>query len=216
MNWEKIQTVFLDMDGTLLDLSFDSRFWYEFVPYEYAKKHNIELKFAIEELSKKYKSMIGTLDWYCTDYWSDYLKINLKEINYKYKSNIKIFPKTKLFLETLRRKGKNITLLTNAHRDTINIKLNETKLWEFFDCVISSHDYKTPKESNEFWRKLESENIFLKESSILIDDNINVLKYAKIYGIKYLIEITYPDSTKKEKSGSEFTSVSNICELTMN
>ena len=59
MNWEKIQTVFLDMDGTLLDLSFDSRFWYEFVPYEYAKKHNIELKFVIEKLSKKYQSALG-------------------------------------------------------------------------------------------------------------------------------------------------------------
>ncbi|HEC04859.1 MAG TPA: haloacid dehalogenase, partial [Thiothrix sp.] len=36
MNWDEIQTVFLDMDGTLLDLHFDNHFWLEHLPIHYA------------------------------------------------------------------------------------------------------------------------------------------------------------------------------------
>jgi hypothetical protein len=32
INWKEIDTVLLDMDGTLLDLNFDNHFWKEFVP----------------------------------------------------------------------------------------------------------------------------------------------------------------------------------------
>lgn len=40
LNWNKINTVLLDMDGTLLDLNFDNHFWLEFVPQRYARKIN--------------------------------------------------------------------------------------------------------------------------------------------------------------------------------
>ena len=32
LNWSGIDTVLLDMDGTLLDLAFDSLFWLQHVP----------------------------------------------------------------------------------------------------------------------------------------------------------------------------------------
>ena len=32
MDWKSITAVFLDMDGTLLDLYFDNYFWHEHVP----------------------------------------------------------------------------------------------------------------------------------------------------------------------------------------
>ena len=39
--WEKIETVLLDMDGTLLDLHFDNHFWLTHVPECYAEKHDM-------------------------------------------------------------------------------------------------------------------------------------------------------------------------------
>ena len=39
--WQDIQTVFLDMDGTLLDLHFDNQFWREHVPLRYAEKREL-------------------------------------------------------------------------------------------------------------------------------------------------------------------------------
>ena len=41
VNWHSLETVFLDMDGTLLDLHFDNHFWLEFLPQRYAELHGI-------------------------------------------------------------------------------------------------------------------------------------------------------------------------------
>ena len=43
IDWQRIDTVFLDMDGTLLDLNFDTYFWMEHVPRRFSEKHGVEL-----------------------------------------------------------------------------------------------------------------------------------------------------------------------------
>ena len=40
---KQVDTILLDMDGTLLDLHFDNHFWLEHVPKCYANKHDIPL-----------------------------------------------------------------------------------------------------------------------------------------------------------------------------
>jgi 5'-nucleotidase len=42
--WSQIDTVLLDLDGTLLDLAFDSRFWRQRVPEAWAQQRAITLK----------------------------------------------------------------------------------------------------------------------------------------------------------------------------
>ncbi|HAQ88866.1 MAG TPA: haloacid dehalogenase, partial [Pseudomonas sp.] len=37
--WSEIDTVLLDMDGTLLDLHFDNHFWLDLLPQRYAERH---------------------------------------------------------------------------------------------------------------------------------------------------------------------------------
>ena len=46
--WHDISSVFLDMDGTLLDLHFDNHFWREHVPLRYAERHSLEIEAAKE------------------------------------------------------------------------------------------------------------------------------------------------------------------------
>ena len=41
IDWSCIDTVLLDMDGTLLDLHFDNFFWSEHLPRTYALRHQI-------------------------------------------------------------------------------------------------------------------------------------------------------------------------------
>ena len=41
IDWQHIDTVLLDMDGTLLDLHFDNYFWLEHLPRVYADREKI-------------------------------------------------------------------------------------------------------------------------------------------------------------------------------
>ena len=68
--WDAIDTVLLDMDGTLLDLRFDNYFWLEFLPERYAERHGLTLEQAHAVLRSALAGKQGTLDWYCTDFWT--------------------------------------------------------------------------------------------------------------------------------------------------
>ena len=69
INWQEIETVLLDMDGTLLDLHFDNYFWLEFLPAEYAEHKGLALDTAQQELDKLFKQTQGSLNWYCFSPW---------------------------------------------------------------------------------------------------------------------------------------------------
>jgi 5'-nucleotidase len=44
LDWNNIDTVLLDMDGTLLDLAFDSQFWLQDVPQALSLQRAIRWK----------------------------------------------------------------------------------------------------------------------------------------------------------------------------
>lgn len=49
-SWDTIDTVLLDMDGTLLDKHFDDYFWEVYVPEHYSLLHDISVEEAREQL----------------------------------------------------------------------------------------------------------------------------------------------------------------------
>ena len=51
LDWHTIDTVLLDMDGTLLDLYYDNHFWREHVPMRFAEKQKISLDQAKQLIS---------------------------------------------------------------------------------------------------------------------------------------------------------------------
>ena len=46
MKWNSIETFFLDMDGTILDLAYDDYFWHYHIPALHAAKNKITLNAA--------------------------------------------------------------------------------------------------------------------------------------------------------------------------
>jgi len=48
VDWDAVDTVLLDMDGTLLDLRFDNWFWQTFIPIRYAEANGISEAQAID------------------------------------------------------------------------------------------------------------------------------------------------------------------------
>ena len=210
MKWDSIETFFLDMDGTLLDLAYDNYFWHEHIPYLYAKKNNITFKSAKKEFEKKYKEKQNTIEWYSIDYWSDILKIDLAAELIITKNRINIFPGVTEFILTLKKHNIQILLLTNCPRKMLNVKLTQTKLWGYFDKIISSQDFGFIKESDIFWSYVDKEVIYNKEKTIFIDDNQDVLKYAIRNGIKNVIAINSPDSNKKNQVIEKYISIDGI------
>ena len=55
VNWQVIDTILLDMDGTLLDKHFDDYFWEEYVPEVFAEKNKISIFDAEKELLARYR-----------------------------------------------------------------------------------------------------------------------------------------------------------------
>ncbi len=213
IDWNQINTVFLDMDGTLLDLHFDNHFWLEFLPKRYASKNKITLDEAKNTLQARYKAKQGQLEWYCIDYWSDELEINIIDLKSELKHKINLRPSVKPFLSSLKLKNKRIVLLTNAHRDTLNLKMTEAPLTHFFDRMISSHDIGLPKENLDFWSELQKTEAFMVKDSLLIDDSKTVLESARLYGFQHLLAINLPDLTASPNTIESFAALDDFRQI---
>ena len=213
MDWKKITTVFLDMDGTLLDLYFDNYFWHEHVPLRFSEKHAIKLNDAKQELLTRYNSKSGSLDWYCVDYWSDELELDIAALKREVSKHIQIFPNVEKFLNKLNQHGKRIALVTNAHRKSIAVKMDHLDLDNHFEKIISSHDYGYAKEEDEFWHKLMQAEPFDPSSTLFIDDNLAVLAAAEAYGVAHLITIKQPDSSKPVQDTMHYQAIDNFAEI---
>lgn len=194
VDWQIIDTVFLDLDGTLLDLHFDNHFWLEFVPMNFAEKHGISIDEAKKQLKALYAEFGGTLNWYCVDFWTQRIDLDIRSLKNDLSHKIAIRPFVEEFLQMLVATDKRVVVVTNAHSASIDLKMKKTGLNKYFHRIISSHQFGMAKEEKGFWQRLNQEEPFKKESTLFIDDNLTVLKSAEDYGIQHLRAIHMPDS----------------------
>lgn len=212
-DWDQIATIFLDMDGTLLDLHFDNYFWLEYVPIKYSEQHGLGLDEAKQELFSRYKAIEGTLDWYCIDYWSEQLALDIRRLKHEVAHKISVHPYAEEFLQAARQAGKRLLLVTNAHGESVTLKLARTGLVKHFDRIIVSHDVGEPKENLRFWALVAQRESFEADKALLVDDNLQVLKAAAAYGIAYLLAVQRPDTRKGQIDAGEFLAIDHLGEL---
>jgi putative hydrolase of the HAD superfamily len=211
--WETVDTVLLDMDGTLLDKHFDDFFWEHYVPEIYAENNDLTPLEARKELLARYKSIEGTLAWTDLDYWSRELGLDIPALKLKIDHLIQVHPYVIDFLQYCRRLKKKVHLVTNAHSKTLAIKMQKTAIGDYFDRIICSQDVGRPKEDPEFWQRLEKILGFDKERTLLADDNENVLQAAQIYGMGVLIYVARPSSRAEIHYSNDFPSIVYFKEL---
>jgi len=213
IDWNHIDTVLLDMDGTLLDLNFDNHFWREHVPLRYAEKHNMDIETAKQTLFPKFRNAEGTIDWYCVDYWSSQLGLDLAMLQQEVNHLIAVHPHVIEFLDRLQTLGKQRALVTNAHHKSLMLKLERTALHNHLDEIICSHDFGVPKENIAFWSKLHHRLPFNKSRTLLVDDSLPVLRSAHSYGIEGLLAVTKPDSQGPQREVDEFQSIYDFSDI---
>ena len=138
-NWQDIETVLLDMDGTLLDLHFDNHFWLQHVPLCYAEKHALPHEEANKQLMDKYSEVRGSLNWYCVDFWTRELSLDIEQLKHDTAEKIAIRPDVIKFLSWLNQNDKRVVLVTNAHPVSLDLKIDKTKLHVHNDKIINSN-----------------------------------------------------------------------------
>jgi putative hydrolase of the HAD superfamily len=208
-----VQTVLLDMDGTLLDLHFDDYFWQIQLPLKWGELNGMDAATARTRLLPIFQNTEGTLPWYCLDYWSEQLQMDVYEIKTGIEHLIQIRPHVVEFLDFLSAIKKNIVLVTNSHEKFIHLKMRQTGLESRFDHIFNAHSFGVPKEDVVFWEKLADELGFIDESTVLIDDNLHVLRSAREHGIRHLLSIAQPSSQAPERDTGEFQAVISFRDL---
>lgn len=202
--WSQIDTVLLDMDGTLLDLHFDNFFWLDYLQQCYARKHGLSLQQAQDFLVPLLAQYTGTLDWYCVEFWSHKLDLPIQQMKREQAQLIAPRPFALEFLHALRAAGKQTILVTNAHPLSLEVKLQRVDLAAGLDAIVSSHDYGFAKEDQRFWLSLQKQHPFTAQRTLFIDDSLAVLKSAQKFGITHLRTVAQPDSTKASRNCQEF------------
>lgn len=213
IDWQQIDQVFLDMDGTLLDLYFDNHFWLEFVPQKYAQLHQMALEDAREYCHGEYKAVEGTMAWYCVDHWSDRLGLDIAGLKREISHLISVHPHVPEFLDQLRETGRKVVLVTNAHRRSLVLKMEKTALAGHFDQIVCAHDFGNPKEEQAFWSKLQESLSFDVKRTLFVDDSEAVLRSARRFGFRWLLGVQNPDTRGPEKQFSDFDAISDFSRL---
>lgn len=200
IDWASLETVFLDMDGTLLDLHFDNHFWLEHLPRRYAEQYSLPADKAREQLLSMIMAEKGTLNFYCTDYWSNRLAMDITRLKSELGDRIGYRPHVAGFLKTLKQTGLQSVIITNCHPDPLALKLQRTGLDGLVDGIVSSHQLGKPKEDTTFWRDLQQLAPYKAASTLMVDDSFPVLESARSAGISQCLGILAPDSQQDARS----------------
>jgi putative hydrolase of the HAD superfamily len=213
IDWNAVDTIFLDMDGTLLDLNFDNHFWREHVPVRYAERLGLTLDEAKADLLPRYARIEGTLEWYCVDHWSRELGLDIALLKQEVNHLIAVHPHVMDFLEALAALGKRRVLVTNAHQKAIALKMEHTQLAGHIDRIICAHDLGAAKEAPGFWAQVHAIEPFDLERTLFVDDSLTVLVAAREYGFRRLLMVLKPDSKAPARAAGEFPAVHDFAEL---
>lgn len=213
VRWDAVSTVLLDMDGTLLDLRFDNEFWGSTVQRRYAELNNLDLASATAQLAPVFAREAGKLNWYCLDFWSRTLGFDVIALKREHSHGIAWRPEAEDFLRLLQASRQQVLLITNAHPETLRIKMQRVNLEPWFDRVLSSHDFAVPKEHPEFWQQLMALHPFDPDTTLFIDDSDAVLGAAEAFGVRHLITLRQPDSEQPPRARTRYPAIHHFSEI---
>ncbi len=211
--WHELTSIFLDMDGVVLDKAFDDWFWKELVPQRWAQQNGGSVEEAKTMLLAACQKVENTLAWYDPDYWSAQLGLDIAAMKREQADRIALRTGAVEFLTAVQAAGTPLALITNAHPKTLAVKLSRVNLTPWFSAIISADSLGCAKEEPPFWERLQQRLPFDPERTLFVDDTEQVLASARGGGIEHLLYITKPSSAGAAQFSTEFSGAATLGEL---
>ena len=185
----------IDLDGVILDTSYDNYFWQKYIPLVYAQKKSISEKDAINITHTLFNYKKKSKDWYDVVYWSNILDIDIIKEKKKEENMLLISLKegSLEILSKLKSLNKKLFLVTNAHRKTLDVKLSKYKLSKYFDQLVCSHELGYVKEDIQFWHLLRNKLSIDYNECVLVEDTFDNILSAHHAGLDNFIYISDTD-----------------------
>ncbi len=155
---EKAQIVSFDLDGTITDSSFADSVWLQGLPRQYAHEKSVTFEEAKKEVKKEYDK-VGRmkLEWYDLQYWIKKFGLNTtpQKVLNEFKDRINMFPELPEVFEKLREKGFRLIVVSNAHREFVDLEIEKTRINGYFQHIFSStSDFGLLKNDPRLYRKI--------------------------------------------------------------
>lgn len=212
-DWSTIDTVLLDLDGTLLDQAYDNHIWRDLIPQRFAVARGLDLHEAYAEIARLFAGRNGTLDWYDIDYWSSTLGVDVAALHREVRSHVAWLPGAQDFLARTRAMGKRLVLLTNSHPVALAVKHEQTGVLDWLDDAASSQEFGAPKERPEFWHAARARFGFDPARSLFADDNSRMLDAARDAGVRWVYGVRHWDTKGSRREHVEHPAVDAVVEL---
>ena len=151
-DWPAIDTVLLDLDGTLLDQAYDNHIWRDLVPQRFAVARGLELHAAYAEIARAFAERSGTLDWYCIEYWS-------RDAGRRHRcaaSRSALARRVAAGRARIPRAHARQRQAAGAAHELASGRAGgearETGVLDYLDAAVTSHEFGAPKEQAQFWQ----------------------------------------------------------------
>ena len=213
INWQAIDTVLLDVDGTLLDLHYDNFVWDSVVPAAYAELKQLSHADAKEQLFAKMREVHGTIDFYSFDFWERQTGLDITDLHRQQSKRIGFRADAEAFLDWLGSSARTTIIATNADHNCLQIKESVIGLSKRVDRVYSSQDFGSPKEHQDFWQQLQNHSGFDPNRILFLDDTERVLNAAAEFGIREVWHVRTPDSQRGPRAESIHPSLDQFHEI---
>ena len=172
-----------DLDGVILDLNYDMRFWKDWLPDTLA----LETGKSSAEVKADIKSMMGeqeaSLNCYDLNYWDELLGIDSLEIIKNQEERCSFLKGSEEALKKISSLSNPKYILTNGDPRLFDFKSESANFLDYFDSHICSMHLGYAKEQKEFWTLASR---YLKvdlRHSIFIDDSFKVVNSAVNAGV---------------------------------
>jgi putative hydrolase of the HAD superfamily len=213
VDWNQVQDVLLDMDGTLLDRHFDNFFFEEELPRRYAAKEGLQFEASRDRLMAMYRSVEGELAWTNLEYWTGRVGIDIVGMHHELEHMIGFLPGAQQFLKAVRAEGKRIVVLTNAHHTGVAVKSGKTGLDRYVDRIVDAFEVGYLKMRPEYWPACRRLVGFDPSRSLYVDDDESCLRAARQYGIATIVHSAKSSSRLPPAPSSDFPSVEHLSAL---